>query len=180
MDFENNVPFYIFIERNFLLIISKQLNFKTMKQLFLFLCVAFIGVSAQAQEVKWMSMNEATAAQKKNNKPIFIDAYTVWCGPCKMLDKNTFSDPKIAKILNEKYNPVKFNAEGNEAVTFLGKKYTNPGYKESQKNSRNGFHDFAAFIGVKAYPNMIIIGKNGKVTKDILGYQTAEQLAPQL
>lgn len=151
-----------------------------MKNVFLLVFVAFMGLSTQAQEVKWMTFNEAVKAQKKNKKPIFIDAYTVWCGPCKMLDKNTFSDAKVAKILNEKYNPVKFNAEGNEAITFMGKTYGNPGYVESKKNSRNGFHEFAGFIGVKAYPNMIVINKDGKVIKDILGYQTAEQLAPQL
>ncbi len=151
-----------------------------MKKLILFICIVFMGITSQAQEVKWMSFNEAVTAQKKNKKPIFIDAYTVWCGPCKMLDKNTFSDPAVAKILNEKYNPVKFNAEGNEAITFLGKKYSNPNYVESKKKARNGFHEFAAFIGVKAYPNMIIIDKDGKVTKDILGYQTPDQLTPQL
>jgi len=145
--------------------------------LVLFTMACFV---SQAQEIKWMSMKDAIAAQKKNKKPIFIDAYTVWCGPCKMLDKNTFSDAKVAMVINEKYNPVKFNAEGNEEIQFGGKLYKNPGYQEARKNSRNGFHEFATYIGVQAYPNMIILDADGKKTKDILGYKTPEDLLPQL
>lgn len=151
-----------------------------MKKIFLFVVFALVSIATQAQEVKWMTMKDAIAAQKKNKKPIFIDAYTVWCGPCKMLDKNTFSDAKVAKILNEKYNPVKFNAEGNEEIQFGGKLYKNPTYQEARKNSRNGFHEFATFIQVQAYPNMIVLDKDGKKIKDILGYQTPEELLPKL
>ena len=39
----------------------------------------------QAQEIKWMTMNEALAAQKKVPKKIFMDVYTTWCGPCKAI-----------------------------------------------------------------------------------------------
>lgn len=145
--------------------------------LVLFTMACFV---SQAQEIKWMSMKDALTAQKKNKKPIFIDAYTVWCGPCKMLDKNTFSDPKVAKVINEKYNPVKFNAEGNEEFQFGGKLYKNPNYQEARKNSRNGIHDFAIFIGVQAYPDMIILDKDGKKIKDILGYRTPDQLLQEL
>lgn len=145
--------------------------------LVLFTLASFV---SQAQEIKWMSMKDALTAQKKNKKPIFIDAYTVWCGPCKMLDKNTFSDEKVIKTINEKYNAVKFNAEGNEEFQFGGKLYKNPGYQEARKTSRNGIHDFAVFIGVQAYPDMIILDKDGKKIKDILGYRTPDQLLPEL
>lgn len=145
--------------------------------LVLFTMACFV---SQAQEIKWMSMKDALTAQKKNKKPIFIDAYTVWCGPCKMLDKNTFSDAKVIKAINEKYNAVKFNAEGNEEFQFGGKLYKNPNYQEARKNSRNGIHDFATFIGVQAYPDMIILDKDGKKIKDILGYRTPDQLLPEL
>lgn len=151
-----------------------------MKKSILLVLFTLVSIVGQAQEVKWMTMKDAIAAQKKNKKPIFIDAYTVWCGPCKMLDKNTFTDEKVAKILNEKYNPVKFNAEGNEEIQFQGKLYKNPNYQEARKNTRNGVHEFTMFLNVRAYPDMIILGTDGKVTKDILGYRTPEQLIPEL
>lgn len=145
--------------------------------LVLFTMASFV---SQAQEIKWMSMKDALTAQKKNKKPIFIDAYTVWCGPCKMLDKNTFSDAKVAKTINEKYNPVKFNAEGNEEIQFGGKLYKNAGYQESRANSRNAMHEFTGFLQVPGYPTMIIINPDGKIAKSIVGYNTPDDLIPQL
>lgn len=145
--------------------------------LVLFTMACFV---SQAQEIKWMSMKDALTAQKKNKKPIFIDAYTVWCGPCKMLDKNTFSDEKVVKTINEKYNAVKFNAEGNEEFQFGGKLYTNPNYQEARKNSRNGMHQFTGFLQVPGYPTMIVINSDGKITKSIMGYNTPDQLLPQI
>ena len=150
-----------------------------MKKIVLLLLLTTLSFSMNAQ-VKWMSMEEAVKAQKKNNKPIFIDAYTVWCGPCKMLDKNTFNDAEVAKVLNEKYNPVKFNAEGNEEIQFGGKLYKNPSYQEKRKNSRNGVHEFARAIGVRAYPTMVVIDASGKMSKNILGYRNAQQLLAEL
>lgn len=151
-----------------------------MKKIFLLLTIALISLSTRAQEVKWMSFNDAIAAQKKNKKPIFMDVYTVWCGPCKMLDKNTFSDPKVAELINKKYNPVKFNAEGNEAITFADKKFANPSYDENRKNTRNAMHEFAGFLALRGYPTMVIIDANNKVSKSIVGYRSAEQLTAEL
>lgn len=151
-----------------------------MKKIFLFVFISLISLSTQAQEVKWMTMNEAIQAQKKNKKPIFIDVYTVWCGPCKLLDSKTFSDPETSKFINENYNPVKFNAEGNEEVTFGKMTYKNSGYKEERKKSRNGMHEFASYLKVQGYPAMVIINNNQKVEKTILGFRTPEQLRAEL
>ena len=56
-----------------------------------------------AQEINWMSLEEALEAQKTAPKKIFIDAYTVWCGPCKMLDRNTFKNEDVVKYINKNY-----------------------------------------------------------------------------
>lgn len=151
-----------------------------MKKSLLLVLFTLASVITYAQEVKWMTMKEALEAQKKNKKPIFIDAYTVWCGPCKLLDRNTFTDPKVIEILNQRYNPVKFNAEGNEEVQFQDKLFKNPNYQEARKNSRNGVHEFTQFLKVPGYPTMAIINSNGKVLKSIVGYRTPEQLLAEL
>lgn len=152
-----------------------------MKKLLLVLLLA-VGsfATVQAQEIKWMSLDEALAAQKKKPKPIFMDVYTDWCGPCKMLDKNTFSDQKVIKAINEKYNAVKFNAEGNEEFQFGGKLYNNPSYQEARKSSRNGIHQFTSYLQVPGYPTMAVIDSEGKVTKGIVGYKTPDQLIQEL
>ncbi|HEU0136308.1 MAG TPA: thioredoxin family protein, partial [Flavobacterium sp.] len=68
-----------------------------MKKLLLAFFILAGTVVSSAQEIKWMTIDEALAAQKKVAKPIFMDVYTDWCGPCKMLDKNTFNNPEFAK-----------------------------------------------------------------------------------
>lgn len=151
-----------------------------MKKLIAFVLFALISISTQAQEIKWMSFNEAVTAQKKNKKPIFMDVYTVWCGPCKFLDKQTFKDPEIAKYINENYNPVKFNAEGNEEIKFNKLTYKNPGYQETRKNSRNAMHEFISFLKIQGYPSMVIIDSKGKVHKTIVGFRTADELKLEL
>jgi thioredoxin-related protein len=66
--------------------------------------------------VHWISFGEAVAKTKKEPRPILIDIYTQWCGPCKLMTKNTFGDPKIADYLNSHFYCVKFDAEGFDTV----------------------------------------------------------------
>ena len=73
----------------------------------------------QFEENSW----EATLAKaKKNNKPIFVDAYTVWCGPCKWMAKNVFTDEALGESMNRQFVSYKMNMESKEGVAF-GKKY---------------------------------------------------------
>ncbi len=82
-----------------------------MKKLFLLVLFLGLGTYVQAQEtVKWVTFEEALKLQKKKPKKIFMDVYTDWCGPCKMLDKQTFQNADVVKYLNENYYAVKFNA----------------------------------------------------------------------
>ena len=68
----------------------------------------------QAQQVEWKTIEQAAKTDTKSNaKLYFVDFYTSWCGWCKKMDRETFSNPVVAKILNTYYIPVKFDAEGN-------------------------------------------------------------------
>lgn len=150
-----------------------------MKKILLILFVALGTLAAQAQEIKWMSLDEALAAQEKNAKPIFMDVYTDWCGPCKMLDKNTFHDKAVADYINANYYAVKFNAEGKEDITYKGKKYSNPQYVEGRRG-RNGVHEFTLFLKVRAYPSMMVFDSKGNVKEPIIGYHKPDQLLEAL
>ena len=134
---------------------------------------------SNAQEIKWLSLNEALSLQKKSPKPIFMDVYTDWCGPCKMLDAKTFHDKGFMEFMSKNYYAVKFNAEGNSVVTYLTKKYTNPDFKEGQKG-RNGVHQFTNFLNLEGYPTMVIFDKKGSITKTVVGYRTPEQLLGEI
>jgi len=150
-----------------------------MKKLLFALFLIITSVSSQAQEIKWMTLDEALALQKKNPKPIFMDVYTDWCGPCKMLDKNTFQTKEVSEFINATYYAVKFNGEGNSEVNYKGKKYTNPGY-DSTRKGRNSMHEFTGFLNVEGYPSMYILDKKGDIAKVIVGYYQPEQLLAEL
>jgi thioredoxin-related protein len=150
-----------------------------MKKVLLILSLSLLSMVSFAQEIKWMTMDEALEAQKKEAKPIFMDVYTDWCGPCKMLDKNTFNDPAVVEFISKNYYAVKFNAEGNDVINYKGTKYTNSGY-DAAKKGRNSMHDFTKFLKVRGYPTMLIFDESGAVSRDLVGYRTAEQLLSEL
>tara|TARA_B100000378_G_scaffold189871_1_gene154294 strand:+ start:410 stop:955 length:546 start_codon:yes stop_codon:yes gene_type:complete len=146
-----------------------------MKKVFVLFALLLIAAASQAQEIKWMSMNEALAAQEKNPKKIFVDAYTTWCGPCKMLDKNTFGNKDVAEYINENYYAVKFNAEGNETIQYRDKTFKNPSF-DASRTGRNSVHEFALAMGVSAYPTMVFFDEKGEFLSPIKGYMTPKQL----
>lgn len=146
-----------------------------MKNIVACLFIVFLPLKITAQNVNWMSMNEALAAQKKEPKKIFMDAYTEWCGPCKTLDKKTLNHPKVAAYLNKHFYPVKFNAEGTEKITYQDFEYTNPNHDPNRKG-RNAQHFLANALKISAYPTLVFFDEDGNVIAPVVGYKTPQQL----
>ena len=140
------------------------------------LLAVFTTVYATAQEIKWLSLEEAIALQKKEPKKIIMDIYTNWCGPCKMLDKNTFQHEEVADYINNHYYAVKFNGEGDEVVNYKDQSFANPNYNPANANKRNSPHDLARYFQVSAYPTIVFFDENGDVITPLRGYQTPTQL----
>ena len=152
----------------------RQTNRIGMHRVFTVLFFIFTGI-LQAQEIQWMSMNEALEAQKKEPKKIFMDAFTTWCGPCKMLDKNTFSNNDVARYINENYYAVKFNAEGDEVINYKEYTFENPNYDPNRKG-RNSQHSFATALKITGYPTLVFFDEKGNLINPIKGYRTPRQL----
>src|SRR6056297_2237383 len=100
-----------------------------MKQTFLTILIIAITLPAfsQKDKVQWYSFEKAVELNKKEPKKILVDVYTDWCGWCKKMKKNTFNHPEIAKYINENFYPVRFNAETDKTVRFMGKTFTKTG-----------------------------------------------------
>jgi uncharacterized protein YyaL (SSP411 family) len=62
-------------------------------------------------KLKWLDWNTGYPMAKKANKIILVDAYTDWCGWCKKMDRDTYSEPKIIGALNRDFVIIKFNPE---------------------------------------------------------------------
>ena len=146
------------------------------KVIYVLVFAVLTSVSSIAQEINWVTLEKALELQKKAPKKIMMDVYTSWCGPCKMLDKNTFQNPDVAKYVNQNYYAVKFNAEGNESVTYKGKIFSNPDYKPELATRRNSVHELSRYFQVQAYPTIVFMDEKGELIAPIKGYQTPPQL----
>ncbi|MFN8353045.1 MAG: thioredoxin domain-containing protein [Spirosomataceae bacterium] len=98
---------------------------------------------------------QALAKAKAEKKLIFLDAYTSWCGPCKMMQTRTFPDKKLGDFFNQKFVAIKIDMEEGEGPNL------------------------AETYGVDAYPTLFFIDTSGKVVKRVLGFQSAEKLLAQ-
>ncbi len=146
------------------------------KKIILGLALLVLVAPVAAQEINWVTLEEAVVLQKKEPRKIFMDAYTNWCGPCKMLDKNTFHNKDVVDFVNANYYAVKFNAEGNDVINFKDKTYANPNYNESLKNRRNSQHELSGFLGIRAYPTLVFLDENANFISPLPGYKTPAQL----
>lgn len=119
-----------------------------MKKLILVLAVMFIGVSGYGQGITFdhsSSWSELMAKAKAENKVIFVDFHTEWCGPCKQMAATTFMDENVGEIFNKRFINAKIDAEKGEGVE-LAKKYE-----------------------IKAYPTMLFIDAQGQIIHRIVG-----------
>lgn len=92
------------------------------------------------------SFKEAKAKAKKENKLIFIDCYTTWCGPCKNMAKKTFVNKEVGDFFNKNFICMKIDMEQGEGITI-------------QTN-----------YSVEAYPTYLFIDSKGDVKHRDLGF----------
>jgi thiol-disulfide isomerase/thioredoxin len=125
---------------------------KVVAFLFLF---SFSWCNAQGIEFLEGKWKDALVKAKKDDKLIFVDAYTKWCGPCKMMAKNIFTQQKVGEFFNANFINIKLDMEEEDGVAF-GHKYP-----------------------VSAYPTLLFIDGDGKLIKKVVGGQQAETLIAQ-
>lgn len=142
---------------------------KYLLQMPLVLFVSLVTLSATAQEVKWLSIEEAYAKSQTDTTPkkIFIDVYTDWCGWCKKMDKDTFQNEAVAAYMNEKYYMVKLDAEGKDPITFKDTEF------KFISSGRNGYHELAAALlqGKMSYPTVVFLDESFNMLSPVPGYQ---------
>jgi thioredoxin-related protein len=125
--------------------------------------------------INWMTIEEAMAAESKQPRKIMIDVYTKWCGPCKMMSQNTFTDADVVAYMNEHYYCVKFDAERADSCVFKGQTFKNPDF-DPAKTGRNGVHQFARYLNVSAYPTLVFLDETGGLIGPVVGYKTPGDL----
>jgi thioredoxin-related protein len=127
--------------------------------------------------INWISFNEAYVKCKKNPRPILIDIYTKWCGPCKLMSSQTFNNPSIANYINNNFYAVKFDAESKDTVKF--DKFV---FVSSDLTNAKAPHQFAASIldNQLAYPSIVFLSNQIQRLDIIKGFQPAHLFEPIL
>lgn len=124
-----------------------------MKKISLILLV-FFSIATLAQGMKFeknKTFTELLAIAKKENKLLFVDAFTTWCGPCKMMDKNTFPQPNVGEFYNATFINSKIDMEKGEGID-IAKKYK-----------------------VMAYPTYLFINGDGELIHRVTSYFEPEK-----
>ena len=129
-----------------------------------------------ATTIQWLSLEEALAANQKNQKKFLVDVYTDWCGWCKVMDKKTFTDPVVIQYVNTHFHPVKFNAEQKTPIQFNGKEYT------YVNTGRRGVNTLAYQLldGRLGYPSIVYLDGNLQKIRNSPGFKDAQTLMTEL
>lgn len=147
-----------------------------MKKILALIAIALISYNVTAQEINWVTLEEAVKLQKKEPRKIIMDVYTVWCGPCKKLDKYTFQNKDVADYINKHFYAVKFNGEGNAEINYKDKTFSNKNYNPAKAKTRNSAHELTRYFGVRAYPSLVFIDETQEFLTIIRGYKNPQQL----
>lgn len=131
-------------------------NLRMKKLLTFILFVCAMGFNALAQtDFRSISFDEALKVAAQENKLVFIDFYTDWCGPCKKMAREVFPQKSVGDFMNTKFVNLKLNAE-----------------KEGK--------ELAARYKVSAYPTFIILNTKGEVVADLKGSMDGQTFVGKL
>lgn len=110
------------------------------------LLLAPVFLSAQGVQFEHGTWAEALAKAKTENKLVFVDAFTTWCGPCKMLTNKTFPDSAVGAFFNKNFVNFKVDMEKGEGIQ-LAQQYA-----------------------VQVYPTLLFVQPDGAIAHRAAGY----------
>ncbi len=129
--------------------------------IFLFVCLGWQAWGQEAAggvafEAEGTSFAQAVQKAKSSGKLIFVDCYTSWCGPCKMMAKSVFPQKTVGDFMNPKFVSLKMNMETGEGPEWA-KKWQ-----------------------ISAYPTFIVFTSTGQEIGRFLGGCSAEEFVEKI
>jgi len=126
-----------------------------MKKQLLIVSTLFIAMSSFAQGIVFEqgTWNQVLEKAKQTNKPIFVDVYTTWCGPCKKMSSEIFPLAEVGTVYNVNFVCYQIDAEKGEGI------------------------DFAKKYEVKVYPSYLFIKPDGTLFSRALGSMPAKDFS---
>jgi thioredoxin 1 len=108
-----------------------------------------------ANSISWSSSStlaEAKQSATEAGKPIFVDVSTAWCGYCKKMMKNVYTDEAVAQAMNAGFIPLALDGEKSDGAELV------------------------STLGINGFPTLLILDAQGNVIKKNTGYLDAQQL----
>jgi thioredoxin-related protein len=132
--------------------------FKTFVTVILLLLFPAV-IKSQVQFIEVSTLQEMEAVQKQASDQmlmLFVDVYATWCGPCKMMDQQVYTDPAVADFMNAQFVNVRLDGECDYGMQYVA---------EQQ---------------LEGYPTMYIFSDEGERVSNIVGFTPAEELVVSL
>lgn len=128
---------------------------KTARHLTLLLALSLCAPLAHAQGIVFQNSTwqQALAQARAEQKLVFVDAYTQWCGPCKAMAAKTFTDSAVAAQYNAQFVNLKIDMEAGEGP-MLARRY-----------------------GVQIFPTLLFVRSDGVVAHRAVGYHGPTEFA---
>ncbi len=124
---------------------------KIIPLLFLFsICFSVFG-QAEGIDFTRASWKEILSKAAEEDKIIFLDAFTSWCGPCKKMSKEIFTQDKVGEYFNSNFISVKMDMEKGEGL------------------------ELSVLYDVKVYPTLLFIDSEGNLLHRAAGFHTTDQ-----
>ena len=118
------------------------------------LALMLIGTQAVSKGITFqnLSLKEALSKAQTENKYVFIDVYATWCGPCKYLASNIFTDDALGTYMNKHYVSIQLDGEKGDGLSLM--------YEHQ----------------LEAFPTMLFMSPDGKLHKKIVGVVEADEI----
>ncbi len=108
---------------------------------------------------KWYDFNSGLLEAKRTKKYIMMDMYASWCGWCKVMDRETFGDKKVAEVLKKNFIAVRVDMESKERISYKG------------YNLRPA--EFSSLFGVQGLPTVVFLDDRGEFVDKVPGFVKA-------
>src|SRR2546427_10585255 len=82
------------------------------------------GADKTADKLEWLAFDAATAKAQDQHKHLIVDIYTTWCGWCRVMERETYSNPQVAAYLRENFVLAKVNGESSAKMKWRGEEAT--------------------------------------------------------
>ena len=127
-----------------------------------------LSFKTEESKIKWLSLEEAYAKTQTEPRKILVDVYTGWCGWCKVMDKNTFTNAQVSSYVNQKFYAVKFDAESRADIKIGTMVYK---FDEKAKVHQAAM---ALMNSQMSYPTIVFLDEKMNMIQPVPGFREAK------